>query len=184
MDINKRSSSGEWIHLCNPYQRCSPLCYLTIQMCCFIPWQGRGLRMLLASECGRSRAQSAQSIFRSIFATIYFWIPMPSAWLTIDISIAQQVNKFALIQVEVPTSGSETIECGVCQHPFLVSARWIEFSFSRHAMVESSQTDKREVSPVQWSLMLNPAIPVCTLTLHGVCRCTLYMVEFESFANY
>ncbi|XP_066383787.1 protein FREE1-like isoform X1 [Miscanthus floridulus] len=27
------------------------------------------------------------------------------------------------LQVEVPTSGSETIECGVCQHPFLVSAR-------------------------------------------------------------
>ncbi|KAL6873935.1 hypothetical protein ACP4OV_014017 [Aristida adscensionis] len=27
------------------------------------------------------------------------------------------------LQVQVPTSGSETIECGVCQHPFLVSAR-------------------------------------------------------------
>lgn len=27
-----------------------------------------------------------------------------------------------LLQVQVPTSGSETIECGVCQHPFLVSA--------------------------------------------------------------
>lgn len=26
------------------------------------------------------------------------------------------------LQVQVPTSGSETIECGVCQHPFLVSA--------------------------------------------------------------
>ncbi|XP_020581725.1 protein FREE1-like isoform X2 [Phalaenopsis equestris] len=27
-----------------------------------------------------------------------------------------------LLQVQVPTSGSETIECGVCQHPFLVSS--------------------------------------------------------------
>ncbi|KAL0904162.1 hypothetical protein M5K25_026236 [Dendrobium thyrsiflorum] len=27
-----------------------------------------------------------------------------------------------LLQVQVPTSGSETIECGVCQHPFLVNA--------------------------------------------------------------
>ncbi|KAG4944760.1 hypothetical protein JHK85_049406 [Glycine max] len=27
------------------------------------------------------------------------------------------------LQVQVPTSGSETIECGVCQHPFLVTAR-------------------------------------------------------------
>ncbi|GAB2292209.1 Protein free1 [Dionaea muscipula] len=26
------------------------------------------------------------------------------------------------LQVQVPTSGTETIECGVCQHPFLVSA--------------------------------------------------------------
>ncbi|KAF3324942.1 Lateral signaling target protein 2 [Carex littledalei] len=26
------------------------------------------------------------------------------------------------LQVQVPTSGSETIECGVCQHPFLISA--------------------------------------------------------------
>ncbi|CAK8569119.1 unnamed protein product [Lathyrus sativus] len=26
------------------------------------------------------------------------------------------------LQVQVPTSGSETIECGVCQHPFLVSS--------------------------------------------------------------
>ncbi|KAF8410404.1 hypothetical protein HHK36_002933 [Tetracentron sinense] len=26
------------------------------------------------------------------------------------------------LQVSVPSSGSETIECGVCQHPFLVSA--------------------------------------------------------------
>ncbi|KAK1295698.1 hypothetical protein QJS10_CPB15g00402 [Acorus calamus] len=26
------------------------------------------------------------------------------------------------LQVQVPTSGSQTIECGVCQHPFLVSA--------------------------------------------------------------
>ena len=29
-----------------------------------------------------------------------------------------------LLQVQVPSSGSETIECGVCQHPFLVSAHW------------------------------------------------------------
>lgn len=28
------------------------------------------------------------------------------------------------LQVQVPSSGSETIECGVCQHPFLVSAHW------------------------------------------------------------
>ncbi|OEL29127.1 Protein FREE1, partial [Dichanthelium oligosanthes] len=28
MDINKRSSSGEWIHLCNPYQIRPPLCRL------------------------------------------------------------------------------------------------------------------------------------------------------------
>ncbi|KAI3776497.1 hypothetical protein L1987_46282 [Smallanthus sonchifolius] len=27
------------------------------------------------------------------------------------------------LQVQVPSSGSETIECGVCQHPFLVNAR-------------------------------------------------------------
>ncbi|XP_047090014.1 protein FREE1-like [Lolium rigidum] len=27
------------------------------------------------------------------------------------------------LQVQVPASGSETIECGVCQHPFLVSSR-------------------------------------------------------------
>ncbi|KAE9456943.1 hypothetical protein C3L33_11173, partial [Rhododendron williamsianum] len=26
------------------------------------------------------------------------------------------------LQVQVPSSGSETIECGVCQHPFLVTA--------------------------------------------------------------
>jgi len=26
-------------------------------------------------------------------------------------------------QVQVPSSGSETIECGVCQHPFVVSSR-------------------------------------------------------------
>ncbi|CAN7021608.1 unnamed protein product [Brassica rapa subsp. trilocularis] len=26
------------------------------------------------------------------------------------------------LQVQVPISGSETIECGVCQNPFLVSA--------------------------------------------------------------
>ncbi|CAD5192070.1 unnamed protein product, partial [Musa acuminata subsp. malaccensis] len=26
------------------------------------------------------------------------------------------------LQVQVPASGSQTIECGVCQHPFLVSA--------------------------------------------------------------
>jgi len=26
------------------------------------------------------------------------------------------------LQVQVPTSGSETVECGVCQHAFLVSA--------------------------------------------------------------
>ncbi|KAI3451397.1 hypothetical protein Pfo_008062 [Paulownia fortunei] len=26
------------------------------------------------------------------------------------------------LQVQVPASGSETIECSVCQHPFLVSA--------------------------------------------------------------
>lgn len=32
------------------------------------------------------------------------------------------------LQVQVPTSGSETIECGVCQQPFLVSARWIPSS--------------------------------------------------------
>jgi hypothetical protein len=25
-------------------------------------------------------------------------------------------------QVQVPSSGTETVECGVCQHPFLVSA--------------------------------------------------------------
>lgn len=27
------------------------------------------------------------------------------------------------LQVQVPSSGTETVECGVCQHPFLVSAR-------------------------------------------------------------
>lgn len=27
------------------------------------------------------------------------------------------------LQVQVPSSGSETIECGVCQHPFLISSR-------------------------------------------------------------
>ena len=27
-------------------------------------------------------------------------------------------------QVQIPTSGSETVECGVCQHAFLVSANW------------------------------------------------------------
>ncbi|KAH1204288.1 Protein FREE1 [Glycine max] len=27
------------------------------------------------------------------------------------------------VHLQVPTSGSETIECGVCQHPFLVTAR-------------------------------------------------------------
>lgn len=26
------------------------------------------------------------------------------------------------LQVQVPTSGSETVECGVCQHAFLVSS--------------------------------------------------------------
>jgi len=26
------------------------------------------------------------------------------------------------LQVQVPSSGTETVECGVCQHPFLVSA--------------------------------------------------------------
>lgn len=26
------------------------------------------------------------------------------------------------LQVQVPTSGSETVECGVCQHAFRVSA--------------------------------------------------------------
>ncbi|KAF3495970.1 hypothetical protein DY000_02055182 [Brassica cretica] len=26
------------------------------------------------------------------------------------------------LQVQVPSSGSETIECGVCQNPFLVSS--------------------------------------------------------------
>ena len=30
------------------------------------------------------------------------------------------------MQVQVPASGSETIECSVCQHPFLVSAHWYE----------------------------------------------------------
>ncbi|XP_038973981.1 protein FREE1-like [Phoenix dactylifera] len=28
-----------------------------------------------------------------------------------------------ILQVQAPPSGSETIECGVCQHPFLVSSR-------------------------------------------------------------
>lgn len=27
-------------------------------------------------------------------------------------------------QVQVPSFGTETVECGVCQHPFLVSANW------------------------------------------------------------
>jgi hypothetical protein len=31
-------------------------------------------------------------------------------------------NLAVKMQVEVPTSGSETVECGLCQHAFLVSA--------------------------------------------------------------
>lgn len=31
------------------------------------------------------------------------------------------------LQVQVPVSGSETIECGVCQNPFLVSAHWSSY---------------------------------------------------------
>lgn len=43
--------------------------------------------------------------------------------------LAWQVSKTAfihgdLLQVQVPASGSETIECSVCQHPFLVNAHW------------------------------------------------------------
>ena len=50
-------------------------------------------------------------------------------------------NKFTLLQVQVPTSGSETIECGVCQHPFLVSARW----GSWHAGVSSRVHERKSV---------------------------------------
>jgi len=35
---------------------------------------------------------------------------------------------WVLLQVQVPSSGSETIECGVCQHPFLVSAHWVQIN--------------------------------------------------------
>jgi len=68
MDINKRSSSGEWIHLCNPYQICPLHCAdYNVMYKCFTPWQGQGLQMLLASECGKLHALSARSIFRSKF---------------------------------------------------------------------------------------------------------------------
>ncbi|CAL9780202.1 unnamed protein product, partial [Musa acuminata subsp. burmannicoides] len=32
------------------------------------------------------------------------------------------------LQVQVPASGSQTIECGVCQHPFLVDAGRVNHS--------------------------------------------------------
>ena len=149
-------------------------------MCCFIPWQGQGLWMFLASECGRSRAQSARSIFRSVLQP-YTSSEFRCLVHRLTIHILTWHNKFALIQVEVPTSGSETIECGVCQHPFLVSARWTEFSFSRHAVVESYQIHKRKVSPVQSSLMLNAecGYPCLYPILHGVCRSTVYMDELS-----
>jgi hypothetical protein len=68
MDINKRSSSGEWIHLCNPYQRCSPpLCFFNNKRVVWPPRQEQGLQMFLASGCGRSHAQPARSIFRCLF---------------------------------------------------------------------------------------------------------------------
>ena len=67
MDINKRSSSGEWIHLCNPYQICPLHCAdYNVMYKCFTPWQGQGLQMLLASECGKLHALSARSIFRYV----------------------------------------------------------------------------------------------------------------------
>jgi hypothetical protein len=165
MDINKRSSSGEWIHLCNP------LCYyivLNVKMCCFIPWQGQDLRMFLASECGRLHALSAQSIFRSSFVAIHFRILMPSA--PIDnrhLNMAQQIcfdpgwsSNFWLGDDRMRRMSAPF----PCQRPL----NWVQ-----------PQIDKREVSSAQWSLMLNPAIPVCTLILHGVCRCTVYMDELS-----
>lgn len=42
---------------------------------------------------------------------------------------------WALFQVQVPSSGSETIECGVCQHPFLVSAHWVQINISADEVV-------------------------------------------------
>jgi hypothetical protein len=49
--------------------------------------------------------------FLSLFHCLFIWFIISS-------------SPMWLLQVQVPSSGSETIECGVCQHPFLVSAHW------------------------------------------------------------
>jgi hypothetical protein len=59
-------------------------------------WQGHGLLM---------HAPSAQSIFRSVTAA------SPLSWSNLA------WHKLTFVQVQVPASGSETIECGVCQRP-------------------------------------------------------------------
>jgi hypothetical protein len=59
------------------------------------------------------------------FAGLKSFSTLIGLWISICTLLGFLFILFALfIQVQVPSSGSETIECGVCQHPFLVSAHW------------------------------------------------------------
>jgi hypothetical protein len=68
----------------------------------------------LVPEWGKSRALPAQSIFRYVKKLLSQHNTDSYALTTLAVEL----------QVQVPTSGSETVECGVCQHAFLVSANW------------------------------------------------------------
>ena len=80
----------------------------------------------LVPEWGKSRALHAQSIFRYVKKSLS---PRNTDSFMLLLVIIHLVY-YALttvaveLQVQVPTSGSETVECGVCQHAFLVSANW------------------------------------------------------------
>jgi hypothetical protein len=118
MDINKKTSSGLCLHIHVPFQmrllQCPLFC---LQMCWFLDrleifgwifWQAnaRGRMPHLHSTPSGSSQPTMDNI--------------PSVSTDIETQYLTQL----FLQVQVPASGSETIECGVCQHPFLVSSRW------------------------------------------------------------
>ncbi|TKY75263.1 WD repeat and FYVE domain-containing protein 3 [Spatholobus suberectus] len=86
-------------------------------------------RLTSAKESSSKPAlQSHEDLARKLQVTD--WEPFVLVWFVGSKSdgSARRMKEVACpictvhLQVQVPSSGSETIECGVCQHPFLVSA--------------------------------------------------------------
>lgn len=79
-------------------------------------------------QVGGIRKENKRSCMSYLYCSSVGLDPRPR-WEVFAIDSSQSFypnsKPWADLQVQVPSSGFETIKCGVCQHPFIMRAHWL-----------------------------------------------------------